>query len=180
MKKHNWFTRLLFKTFPGYEPVTRNRFRHVSTHGPVTFSGKNVQVQNILKTELSREIENEFMKNVITYDEGEYSKFDLEGLKKFLSKTDFKVRRPYRAATFPRKVVLCETTNGAFYPPRNFTPDNWPPNAPPYDSSEGWEYEKEMKRKRLITEFSVIPWLSAQADVRARIVAQRLKEIISC
>lgn len=41
--------------------------------------------------------------------------------------------------------------------PQNFTPENWPANAPPYHSAEGWEFEKAEKLRALRTIINVAP-----------------------
>lgn len=60
---------------------------------------------------------------------------------------------------------------------KNFTPDNWPPEAPPYASAEGWEYEKAAKLKQL-RGLAVISWYSRQGTARHSLIANRLREIL--
>lgn len=59
-----------------------------------------------------------------------------------------------------------------------YSATNWPVIAPPYNTPDGWEFEKEMNRRNLRTEASTIPWLVDQQTTRHMQVAARLAEII--
>lgn len=61
---------------------------------------------------------------------------------------------------------------------RNYTPDNWPADAPPYFSAEGWEFEKAMKARNLKSMLT-IEWLEKQQTEKHALVAKRLREILA-
>lgn len=61
---------------------------------------------------------------------------------------------------------------------RNYTPETWPAAAPPYHSTEGWEFEKAMKVRQLKSMLT-IEWLEKQQTEKHALVAQRLREILA-
>jgi hypothetical protein len=69
-------------------------------------------------------------------------------------------------------------TESLFTQMRNYTPDNWPADAPPYFGTEGWEFEKAMKYRQLKSMLT-IEWLEKQQTEKHALVAKRLREILA-
>jgi len=87
------------------------------------------------------------------------------------------LNRPYR------EPVMTATSNDGLtrfdeIKIRNYTPDNWPVDAPPYFSAEGWEFEKAMKLRNLKSMLT-IEWLEKQQTEKHALVAKRLREILA-
>lgn len=85
--------------------------------------------------------------------------------------------RPYR------EPVMTATSNDGLtwfdeIKVKNYSPDNWPTSAPPYNSAEGWEFEKAMKLRNLKSMFT-IEWLEKQQTEKHALVAKRLREILA-